>query len=112
MIEVVSHQESNPEARMATPTDPKQYLDIRELSARTGVSVTTLRRYVKEGKIEALQPGGRGGKLLFRLNALERLAPRTSASPPAGAGPNRLSGRQPAWMNSPPHPPNVQLEGG
>src|SRR5262245_50158632 len=111
MIDVVSHLDVYPEARMATPLEAKCYLDIRELSARSGLSVTTLRRYARDGKIESLQPGGPGSKLLFRPDALERCT-----TPPAGIGPQaaapqscsdskRLPGRKPTWMAPPADPP-------
>ena len=86
--------------------DEKQYLTIDELSMRSGLSVSTLRRRVREGNIEALQPGGPGTRLLFRPDVLERSTtaavrgiPRQGPVAPAGAG--HLPGRRPAWMTDP-----------
>lgn len=95
----------------------KDYLNIEELSVRSGLSVSTLRRYVRDGKIECFQPGGPGSRLLFRFDSLERsLSSRTTfdslerslSSPPhpeitrthpsAAAKPRRLPGRRPGWM--------------
>ena len=80
----------------------KQYLNISELSARSGLSVSTIRRLVDNGKIEVFQPGGPRTKLLFRPGALE-ITPRAGDAPDSNAatsGPNRpqLSGRRPGWM--------------
>jgi len=87
---------------------PKQYLDIDELSALSGLSVSTLRRYVRQGKITALQPGGPGSRLLFRPDALEGTAIHPAASGnvnPVGSQPRRLPGRRPDWMS--PHTDNL-----
>lgn len=82
----------------AEPTD-KAYLDVRELSARTGRSITSLRRDVKSGRIQAFQPAGPGGKLLFRPDAIENRTRGTQDLPqPATLGPAQLSGRRPKWM--------------
>ncbi|MBL8797084.1 MAG: helix-turn-helix domain-containing protein [Planctomycetia bacterium] len=77
----------------------KQYLDIDELSTLSGLSVSTLRRYVRQGKIIALQPGGPGSRLLFRPDALERAGtlPEDTGEP-VSPGPRQLPGRRPGWM--------------
>src|SRR4051794_12805110 len=90
------------EPHPATPT----YLSISQFSARSGLSVPTLRRYVRDGKIKALQPGGRGAKLLFPLNALESLTsvqPQvlfSTASQLAKQSRRPLAGRAPAWTTA------------
>lgn len=71
----------------------KVYVDIRELSALTGRSVTSLRRDVRMGRIQAFQPAGPGGKLLFRPDAIENTDER--AAPPRTS---QLAGRRPKWM--------------
>ena len=53
-----------------TEEPDRQFLTIAELSERSPLSVTQIRRLVKAGRIPFLQPGGRGGKLLFRPDAL------------------------------------------
>jgi excisionase family DNA binding protein len=79
---------------------------IEELSGLLGVSVPTLRRWIRDGKLPARQPGGPGTRLLFPLAQISRLleppgpaAPKTVASSAATRA--RLSGRQPAWMATP-----------
>lgn len=80
------------------PTEPKEkaYIDVRELSARSGRSVSSLRRDVKNGRIEAFQPAGPGGKLLFRPDAIEHCKRGDQDSRPAP-----LSGCRPKWMHQP-----------
>ena len=73
----------------------RQYLNIEELSAQTRVAVSTLRRYVREQKIKYFQPGGKGGRLLFPPDALER-AGQPPVSPDAHRS-NPLPGRRPKW---------------
>jgi excisionase family DNA binding protein len=82
------------------------YLTYEELSARTGISVSTLRRRVKDGKLPYFQPGGRRTRLVFPVDVVERLlqsAPTSSQTLPESqlqpvAHP--LQGPQPKWMRN------------
>jgi hypothetical protein len=90
-----------------------RYLDIKQFSATAGLSVATIRRLARDGRIPYFQPAGKGGKLLFPPDALELAAGGTiwaNAQPrPANPGraeqrgqpsqPGRLSGPAPAWMH-------------
>lgn len=76
---------------------PRQFIDIQQLSLRSGRSVKSLRRDVQNGRLEAFQPGGRGGKLLFHPDAIEKAKVAAITAPPAE--PHRpLAGRRPKWM--------------
>ena len=80
------------------PSPPeREYLDIGELCAQTGLSRSTIHRLKRDGKIAFVQPAGKRGRVLFRRNAIE-LPPVDSktvqdihAQPP-------LRGRRPKWM--------------
>ena len=82
----------------------KSYIDIHQLTTRTGLSVATIHRLKAQGKIPFFQPAGKGGKLLFPPDALERApgptppAAQLGSSEPQG----RLSGPAPAWMRPTP----------
>jgi excisionase family DNA binding protein len=77
------------------PSEVRLYVTIDELSAICGLSVATLRRLVRGGRLHAVQPGGRGTKLLFRRDVLETAGP---SDPPSTAGPSlRLPGPKPNW---------------
>ena len=86
----------------------RDHLTLEEFSRRCGLSVVTLRRYVKKGRLSHVQPGGPGHRVLIPADALEelRVAGRTSAAP-APAGPERpppektLSGPKPSWQAGP-----------
>ena len=93
---------------MAPTGPPKELLTIAELSQLSGLSTITLRRYVAKGKIEALQPGGRGCKLLFRPTALELILHVNADQSQQTVEPakKRLPGRAPAWMSSDSTQPN------
>jgi hypothetical protein len=90
----------------AADSNGSELIDIHELSAASGRSVSSLRRDVRDCRIEAFQPGGPGGKLLFRRDALEqcRVTPTSNGQyiriPGAASGSraSRLSGRPPSWM--------------
>ena len=73
----------------------RQYLTIDELSKKTGLSVPTLRRLVRNKRIPCFQPAGKGGRLLFPSDALEshNQIPVTQVKHPS----ERLSGRRPKW---------------
>lgn len=42
---------------MAIMVQPKQYYDLAELSARMGIGVRTIRRYVGSGQLKARKVG-------------------------------------------------------
>jgi hypothetical protein len=58
-------------------------LTIRELKEETGLSISTLRRRVKDGSIPVIQAGGPGKKLLFPATVVEELCARRVAQPDA-----------------------------
>ena len=49
-------------------TNPSRYMDISEVSEFSGVSKSTIRRNVKDGKISA---SNTTGKLLFKVSDVE-----------------------------------------
>jgi len=80
-----------------------QLLTIQELSEKCRLSISTIRRLKRQGKIPHFQPAGKGGTLLFPPDAIEQTVanPQTPASPPSGQSDGktqRLSGPRPAWM--------------
>src|SRR5262245_52035124 len=89
--------------RMADTSESRDLITIQELSRRSGVSVSTLRRYARRGTIEALQPGGPRCMLLFRPDALASAkATSSGASEPTSETPRKgpLPGHRPKWMTS------------
>lgn len=92
----------NPVETPKMATD-KAYLDINELSTRTGLSPATLHRLKDRGRIPYYQPSGKGGRLLFPPDAIERISAthEQSRSDSSETGPRKhLSGRCPAWMQT------------
>jgi DNA-binding transcriptional MerR regulator len=73
----------------------RKYLNIRELSEATGLSETQLRRLAKDRKIPSFQPGGKGGRLFFPQDAIEKSGQMQPDAEDAGLP---LSGRRPTWM--------------
>ena len=96
------------------------YVSPREFARLSGLSLATIHRYVKCGKLPCCQPGGRRARLLIPIDALQGLAlqspsteraPAAQVSPMATApirnelpGPTRLAGPVPRWMRSAPRP--------
>ena len=84
-------------------------LSYEELSVQTGLSLSTLRRRVKEGKLPCIQPGGRRTRIVFPVDVVERLLQHASNSsetatvPPApkparpAANPTH-HGPRPKWL--------------
>lgn len=75
----------------------KELMTINELAAISGLSVSTLRRFVRQRRIPFLQPAGKGGKILFPLNVISRLQADVSALHSASPQRSSLAGRRPNW---------------
>lgn len=78
-----------------------------ELCARNGLSLSTINRLVRLGRIRAFQPSGKGGKRLFAPDAIEQSAATDlttpsipSHQPHAGAIAPPRSGPTPMWRRS------------
>ena len=82
-----------------------RYLSIEDLSAETGLSVSTLRRLVKRGVLVAHQPGGPRHRLVFAQDAIERASAATRpvgstatpTTPPPTPTAHPQRGPQPRW---------------
>jgi hypothetical protein len=82
---------------------PCEFLSPLEFSLHSGLSIPTVRRYVKSGKLPAHQPNGRGSRILIPTNALEILrnqqASSTSSDSVAASDRSRKHSRpSPDWM--------------
>jgi hypothetical protein len=87
---------------MDAESHEREFITLQQLSDRSGRSSSSLRRDVRKGRIEAIQPGGRGGKLFFRPDALQacRLAgPQQQTISTQSQQIGRLAGRRPCWMS-------------
>lgn len=89
---------------MATDTSQAspQLLTLKEFSKASRLSPATLHRLVKAGKLPCHQPGGKGGKLLFPINAIDLAATPSTTVPNVSdvdrqVGGERLSGPLPKW---------------
>ena len=89
--------------------EQRKYIDIGELVARTGMSESTVRRRVRDGSLHAVQLGGKGKKLLFAVDALDRVntlmtpaEENASVEPiilsPSGTQADDSAGSHPRWM--------------
>ena len=59
---------------MSHAEKPHGYTDIVGLVARTGLSISTINRLKKRGKIPFYQPGGKRSRVLFPSDAIETAA--------------------------------------
>ena len=94
-----------------------EYLKLKDFVARSGLSESTVRRRVRDGSLTAVQVGGKGKKLLFPVDGLERIHARgetsqlvnetehTSFSQSPGASAEIPSGPRPRWARSLPRHP-------
>jgi hypothetical protein len=70
---VVSRVHTYAETRdMPNLIDPK-YVTLRAGSARAGISVASLRRMVKDGRLKAYRPLGAKGRIVLSTTELDRL---------------------------------------
>ena len=87
------------------PQFAPQLVDLKEICGVTRLSPATIHRLKNAGKLPFFQPSGKGGKLLFPINAIELAASAASApSVPSDAGitgSQRLSGPAPKWLSGP-----------
>lgn len=75
----------------------KSLVTIAELSRTSGLSISTIRRLVRDDRVPFVQPSGKGGKLLFPPDAIERSA---RMPPETQAAQMPLAGRRPSWMTT------------
>lgn len=77
------------------------YLNIDELVARARLSKATVWRLKRSGKIPFFQPGGKGSRVMFPVDAIEQAMPKNIANLPQGDDDSstRLPGPQPNWMS-------------
>jgi hypothetical protein len=94
-----------------------EYVKLKDFVALSGLSESTVRRRVRDGSLAAVQVGGKGKKLLFLVDALERIdahdaTPHSATdaelnslfqSPGTSAG--TPSGPRPRWAQSLPRHP-------
>jgi hypothetical protein len=93
------------------PAQPQRYLSPQEFSRFSGLSLATVHRYLRRGKVRYLQPAGPRGRILIPIDALELFAAAAPApllvEATAGASSaisdspattlRRLSGPRPLW---------------
>lgn len=85
-----------------TPQFSPQLLTLKEFSFATRLSAATIHRLIKAGKLPCIQPSGKGGKLLFPINALDLVStPSTTVTNVPAIDQRvhgeRLSGPSPKW---------------
>jgi hypothetical protein len=94
----------------------KEFLDVQEFSEATGLSVATVRRYLRNGHVQFSQPAGPRGRILIPVSELTCLkaAPtpsteaierhhNTTQSQPLNhdkSSPERLPGPKPRWAST------------
>lgn len=88
------------------------YLTTSQLMARTGLSLATVHRYVKKGRLPSLQPGGKGAKLLFPPDAVEIAAAAAAEKAGRELGVYSHPSRMPAGHTTSPNDmPSTKLPG-
>lgn len=85
----------------------QEYLKLKDFVDLSGLSESTIRRRVRDGTLAAVQIGGKGKKLLFPIDALERMDSNVSSELPGPnsdcSGPSKNTGA-PAEIPSGPRP--------
>ena len=91
---------------MPTPT---HYLSVEEFGAVTGLSVSTVRRRIRDGSLPVFQPGGKKSRILIPGGVLtdrSRQEPVATPPEPAAASPTpsppTLAGPRPRWTRHAP----------
>ncbi|KAA0134462.1 helix-turn-helix domain-containing protein [Gimesia chilikensis] len=86
---------------MANPSS-SDLLSIEEVSDIISLSISTIRRRIRDGSIPAIQPGGKGTKLLIPKEWINQQAttPQSSRLEPSSSGRHQrksISGPPPRW---------------
>jgi excisionase family DNA binding protein len=86
---------------MNTAQEPA-YLTLPDAAKRLSISVSTLRRRIDEGKIEAIQLGGKGTRWLIPVEAIRFEELKQTAGAPQHSQVKRkgIPGRKAGWRNS------------
>lgn len=84
------------------------YLTKRQLAQRTGLSESTIQRLKDDNKLPFFQPGGKGARVLFPLNAVEAAVGHLPAASSATASIDEsdqesaapIPGPRPRWQTT------------
>lgn len=80
----------------------RRYLTYEELSALTGLSLSTLRRRVLDGTIPFFQPGGPRTRVVFPADVVDRLMEPAAPLPQPLPPKTQRRGPQPKWQRHSP----------
>ena len=70
-IEVIEPRRKIPSRRELFQMHRPATVDVVEAANYIGVSVSTLRRYYASGIVPCIRPGGKRGRVLFRIKSLD-----------------------------------------
>lgn len=86
---------------MTDPSTPK-FLTLQELAQASRLSIATLHRLKQRGVLPYFQPSGKGGRLLFPRDAIERAAAAVdgdaASTPRLDSDRRGPAGPKPKWM--------------
>ena len=68
-------------------TSQRRYISVEEMIIQSGLSASTIRRWIKRGVLPHLQPGGTHSRVLIPADALDQLKPVPVAVPTSTAQP-------------------------
>ena len=94
------------EASQDSATESTEYVSPQEFARLSGLSLATIHRYLKRGKLQFRQPGGKRARLLIPRTALEHFEHSFPVKPAAEQSPaptpdaetsSRLPGPRPKW---------------
>jgi len=87
----------------------RNHCSPQEFSERSGLSLATVHRYLRSGKLPFVQLGGRRHRVLIPCDALDLLLKPSVNEKPAeptfnkrSDNPPPMSGPQPRWLRDPP----------
>lgn len=92
----------------ARPEPERLYVSPQEFAELSGLSLSTVHRYLKSGRIEFVQPGGPRSRILISRHALQKKTPEADKggtpgdSTSADTDKQPVSGPRPRWMKKNP----------
>ena len=105
---------ANEPDRTGSPGEARDYISPAEFVSVTGISMSTVRRYLRSGQLPKIQPGGHRCRVLIPRDALEsyrnqtavpedtaKWQPETNTKAVDSSGPTNAPnyrGQTPRWM--------------
>ena len=82
-------------------SEPIRFVSLQAFAHINGVSIATVRRYLKAGRLAFVQPAGRRCRILIPLDAVSHLMLQTQTTSQRTVSATEIPGPPPRWRKRP-----------